>query len=45
MNKYVQFNDTPVDRRCCYVVVVVELPQTPEDDIRSARTVRGMRTS
>ena len=27
------------------VVVVVELPQTPEDDLRSARAVRGRRTS
>ena len=25
--------------------VVVELPQTPEDDMRSARAARGRRTS
>ena len=27
------------------VVVVVELPQTPEDDVRSARAARGRRMS
>ena len=27
------------------VVVVVELPQTPEDDIRNARAARGRRIS
>ena len=27
------------------VVVVVVLPQTPEDDLRSARIARGRRTS
>ena len=28
-----------------YVIIVIVLPQTTEDDLRSARAVRGSRTS